>query len=141
MKYIVFPRPDDVRVLGLVVMAMATPYLMVQYVIGHRNVAPVALRSDRGQLPVHDGGVRRGSLSDVPEGARRWCARTAELGLRHASRQFLGGAGTVTGSKHLLTAAGPPCLLDCGLFQGLKALRARNWQPPLRCRGDSTRSC
>jgi metallo-beta-lactamase family protein len=41
----------------------------------------------------------------------------------------LGGAGTVTGSKHLLEAAGRKLLLDCGLFQGLKHLRERNWEP------------
>lgn len=45
------------------------------------------------------------------------------------SIQFLGAAGTVTGSKHLLSANGCRVLLDCGLFQGLKALRLRNWQP------------
>jgi metallo-beta-lactamase family protein len=44
--------------------------------------------------------------------------------------QFLGAAGTVTGSKHLVTAHGRSVLLDCGLFQGLKVLRERNWQPP-----------
>ena len=44
--------------------------------------------------------------------------------------QFLGAAGTVTGSKHLVTAGGRRVLLDCGLFQGLKALRLRNWEPP-----------
>lgn len=44
--------------------------------------------------------------------------------------QFLGGAGTVTGSKHLVTMNGRRVLLDCGLFQGLKVLRLRNWQPP-----------
>ena len=44
--------------------------------------------------------------------------------------QFLGAAGTVTGSKHLLTAGGARVLLDCGLFQGLKALRQRNWRRP-----------
>ncbi len=42
---------------------------------------------------------------------------------------FLGAAGTVTGSKHLLEVAGRRVLVDCGLFQGLKALRERNWQP------------
>ena len=42
---------------------------------------------------------------------------------------FLGAAGTVTGSKHLLDAAGVRLLVDCGLFQGLKDLRERNWQP------------
>jgi metallo-beta-lactamase family protein len=40
---------------------------------------------------------------------------------------FLGGAGTVTGSKYLVRAAGRQLLLDCGLFQGLKPLRLRNW--------------
>ena len=43
---------------------------------------------------------------------------------------FHGAAGTVTGSRHLLEAHGRKVLLDCGLFQGLKALRLRNWQPP-----------
>lgn len=42
---------------------------------------------------------------------------------------FLGATGTVTGSKTLLGGAGRPVLVDCGLFQGLKALRLRNWQP------------
>ena len=41
----------------------------------------------------------------------------------------LGGAGTVTGSKHLLTAGRTRLLVDCGLFQGLKALREENWRP------------
>ena len=41
----------------------------------------------------------------------------------------LGGAGTVTGSKHLLTAGRTRLLVDCGLFQGLKALREENWNP------------
>ena len=41
--------------------------------------------------------------------------------------QFLGGAGTVTGSKHLFSVNGRRFLLDCGLFQGLKELRLRNW--------------
>jgi metallo-beta-lactamase family protein len=41
---------------------------------------------------------------------------------------FLGAARTVTGSKHLLEAGGQRVLVDCGLFQGLKELRERNWQ-------------
>ena len=44
--------------------------------------------------------------------------------------RFLGGAGTVTGSKHLISANGSRVLLDCGLFQGLKELRLRNWAAP-----------
>ena len=43
---------------------------------------------------------------------------------------FLGAAGTVTGSKFLVRAEGRQVLLDCGLFQGLKPLRLRNWAPP-----------
>ena len=46
---------------------------------------------------------------------------------------FLGAARTVTGSKHLLDVAGRRVLVDCGLFQGLKDLRERNWHPlPVR---------
>ncbi|MGD8378850.1 MAG: MBL fold metallo-hydrolase [Gammaproteobacteria bacterium] len=41
---------------------------------------------------------------------------------------FLGAAGTVTGSKYLLETAGRRILIDCGLFQGRKELRLRNWQ-------------
>jgi metallo-beta-lactamase family protein len=40
----------------------------------------------------------------------------------------LGGAGTVTGSKHLITHGNTRILIDCGLFQGLKNLRELNWQ-------------
>lgn len=40
-----------------------------------------------------------------------------------------GGAGTVTGSKHMLELDGRRVLVDCGLFQGLKNLRELNWAP------------
>jgi metallo-beta-lactamase family protein len=43
---------------------------------------------------------------------------------------FLGATGTVTGSKYLLRSGTATLLIDCGLFQGLKALRLRNWAPP-----------
>ncbi|HXH71092.1 MAG TPA: MBL fold metallo-hydrolase [Pyrinomonadaceae bacterium] len=43
---------------------------------------------------------------------------------------FYGGVGTVTGSKYLLESGGRKVLVDCGLFQGLKELRERNWQDP-----------
>ncbi|HSV44458.1 MAG TPA: MBL fold metallo-hydrolase, partial [Ramlibacter sp.] len=43
--------------------------------------------------------------------------------------QFLGGTGTVTGSKYLLEHEGHRLLVDCGLFQGLKQLRLRNRDP------------
>ncbi len=42
---------------------------------------------------------------------------------------FLGGVGTVTGSKYLIDHGGSRLLVDCGLFQGYKPLRLRNWRP------------
>ena len=45
------------------------------------------------------------------------------------SLTFLGAARTVTGSKFLLDAGDHRVLVDCGLFQGLKELRLRNWEP------------
>lgn len=41
--------------------------------------------------------------------------------------QFLGAAGTVTGSRTLLQSGDQQVLVDCGMFQGLKNLRRRNW--------------
>ena len=43
---------------------------------------------------------------------------------------FFGGVGSVTGSKYLLEHGRARILVDCGLFQGLKELRERNWQDP-----------
>ena len=40
---------------------------------------------------------------------------------------FLGGTGTVTGSRYLVDGSRSRILVDCGLFQGLKGLRQRNW--------------
>ncbi len=46
---------------------------------------------------------------------------------------FIGAVGTVTGSKFLVESGRTRVLVDCGLFQGLKQLRRRNWQPlPVR---------
>lgn len=45
------------------------------------------------------------------------------------SLQCLGAAKTVTGSKHLLRTPELNILVDCGLFQGIKALRLKNWEP------------
>lgn len=47
--------------------------------------------------------------------------------MEKVSIQFLGAASTVTGSKHLLKTPGFNILIDCGLFQGLKDLRLKNW--------------
>ncbi len=46
-----------------------------------------------------------------------------------ATLQFLGATGTVTGSKYLVEADGERLMIDCGLFQGAKELRLRNWSP------------
>lgn len=47
-----------------------------------------------------------------------------------ATLSFWGGVGTVTGSKYLIETDRARVLVDCGMFQGLKALRERNWQDP-----------
>ena len=41
--------------------------------------------------------------------------------------KFLGGAGSVTGSRYLIDLGEFEFLVDCGLFQGRKELRERNW--------------
>jgi len=47
--------------------------------------------------------------------------------------QSFGAAETVTGSKHLLVTPGLNILIDCGLFQGIKSLREKNWElPPVK---------
>jgi metallo-beta-lactamase family protein len=47
-----------------------------------------------------------------------------------ATLSFWGGVGTVTGSKYLIESERGRVLVDCGLFQGFKELRERNWQEP-----------
>lgn len=55
------------------------------------------------------------------------------------SLSFLGGAGTVTGSKYLVEHENHRILVDCGLFQGFKSLRLKNWAPfPVDPRGIET---
>lgn len=46
-----------------------------------------------------------------------------------ATVDFFGGVGTVTGSRFLITAGSQRVLVECGLFQGLRELRTRNWDP------------
>lgn len=41
--------------------------------------------------------------------------------------QFLGGTGTVTGSKYLISESGKNILVDCGVFQGSRDLKQKNW--------------
>ena len=47
-----------------------------------------------------------------------------------AKLSFWGGVQTVTGSKYLIETDHSKILIDCGLFQGFKELREKNWQPP-----------
>ncbi|MFL6335082.1 MAG: MBL fold metallo-hydrolase RNA specificity domain-containing protein [Pyrinomonadaceae bacterium] len=47
-----------------------------------------------------------------------------------ATLSFWGGVGTVTGSKYLVESNQSRVLVDCGLFQGLRELRERNWEDP-----------
>jgi metallo-beta-lactamase family protein len=47
-----------------------------------------------------------------------------------ATLSFWGGVGTVTGSKYLVESGRSRVLVDCGLFQGLRELRERNWEDP-----------
>jgi len=47
--------------------------------------------------------------------------------MEKVSIHFLGAAGTVTGSKFLIQTNGSSILIDCGMFQGLKELREKNW--------------
>lgn len=51
------------------------------------------------------------------------------MGTDRFELSFLGANGTVTGSRHLLECGGARLLVDCGLFQGYKTLRLRNWAP------------
>ncbi len=43
---------------------------------------------------------------------------------------FLGAAGTVTGSTYLVSYGNIRILVDCGIFQGERSWREKNWQPP-----------
>src|SRR3989454_9135626 len=70
-------------------------------------------------------GRRFGGGGRVPGGAPR------RAGVRMtAALTFLGAAGTVTGAKFLLAADGARLRLECGMFQGLRELRSRNWEAP-----------
>src|SRR5512142_2674651 len=67
--------------------------------------------------------------------AECWLTMCGHVGGRLSYIQFLGAAGVVTGSKHLVNTnddvsgrSGVQCLIDCGLFQGQKEWRERNWQ-------------
>ena len=56
------------------------------------------------------------------------------------SLSFWGAAGTVTGSKYLIESDHGRLLIDCGLFQGQRELRDRNWQEDVAETRDRVRS-
>jgi metallo-beta-lactamase family protein len=64
----------------------------------------------------------------IDEGVSKQNQKNPDIVIRHVAKlTFLGAARTVTGSKYLLEYNGRRVLFDCGLFQGLKELRLRNW--------------
>lgn len=67
---------------------------------------------------------------DQPVAARQGARWTTERIAAAPTLTFLGGVGTVTGSKYLVETSRSRVLLECGLFQGLGALRRRNWDAP-----------
>jgi metallo-beta-lactamase family protein len=71
----------------------------------------------------------RGGLRYLEGQVRR--AATAARRLREIAMKltFLGATGTVTGSRYVLTSGSERIMVDCGLFQGYKALRLRNREP------------
>src|SRR5262245_11369279 len=94
-----------------------------------RFAAP--LPRDRGTFP--EGGTRHPVLlPHHPLGSWNVCVTCWAVPDTEARMDlvFLGAARTVTGSKTLLESHEQRLLVDCGLFQGLKELRLRNWEPP-----------
>ena len=89
--------------------------------------------TDQARRRLHVPALKRSAVSAVwssrPEGREWTLGRDHVLQYSHQmpTLTFLGAAGTVTGSKHLLDVDGRRVLVDCGLFQGLKELRERNW--------------
>src|SRR5690606_7654572 len=84
----------------------------------HGEAAMAARRRTRRTAAPPPGGARRSGRGGGPR------ARGFAPTLR-----FLGGTGTVTGSRFLVDGPRARVLVDCGLFQGLKELRLRNWDP------------
>src|SRR5690606_12225489 len=81
--------------------------------------------------PAHDAPVMAGMGADN-SGRRAPLCRSGDQQGRHLEKKmkltFFGATETVTGSKYLLEEDGKKILVDCGLFQGRKELRLRNWE-------------
>ena len=67
-------------------------------------------------------------VSEKDDFCQEWLFLFSHLVDMNVTAKFLGAAGTVTGSRFLLDIGDFRVLFDCGLFQGLKELRLRNWE-------------
>src|SRR2546423_15262071 len=56
--------------------------------------------------------------------------RVGSVGGEMRTLSFWGGGGTVTGSKYLVESGRRRVLVDCGVFQGVRELRERDWEEP-----------
>src|SRR5690606_26435973 len=95
---------------------------------------PRAHRPGRGHRRGGSGACRRGAresaAAEAAAAARRIIpSQEQSPQVSHMQLQFLGATGTVTGSKYVLRHEGAMLMVDCGLFQGYKQLRLRNWKP------------
>lgn len=81
-----------------------------------------SVRQTRTRVKLHDA-----KSSGATNGAGIWTVSFYNVDPM-AKITFLGAAGTVTGSKYLVEAAGKRLLVDCGLFEGSNELEQRNWQ-------------
>ena len=69
-------------------------------------------------------------LTERGTAANAWRRKGAAImSERSCVLQFLGATGTVTGSCFLIRTPESRVLVDCGLFQGTRELRRRNWAP------------
>src|SRR6187200_220132 len=99
----------------------------------HRRLTAVEARPSLVAVDVVDGERRdlrrrhRSSQSAAPDSASDTERGTIRAHIM-TKLTFLGAARTVTGSKYLVETGGHKILIDCGLFQGLKELRLRNWE-------------
>src|SRR5690606_24120596 len=86
------------------------------------------LLPEAGSTYAPDRGRRKGPPSSERRGILPCrCTETSDRTSKTMDLSFLGAAGTVTGSRYLVTTPQRTVLVDCGLFQGHKQRRRRNW--------------
>ena len=91
-----------------------------------RRARHAAIRGETSWAPIVAHGLLRHVSAGSGDGVNRRARGCASL--PRMKIHFLGAADTVTGSRHLVELDGQTILLDCGLFQGFKTLRERNWR-------------